>query len=109
MEIDGLDYNTQRKKLTLPEYGREVQKMVDYAMTLSDREERQKCAETIICIMERMFPQNRENIDYKQKLWDHLAIMSDFKLDIDYPVDINEAKSITTKPQPMEYPNRRTP
>lgn len=47
MEIDGLDYNTQRKKLTLPEYGREVQKMVDYAMTLSDREERQKCAETI--------------------------------------------------------------
>lgn len=109
MEIDGLNYNTQRKKLTLPEYGREVQKMVDYAMTLSDREERQKCAETIICIMERMFPQNRENIDYKQKLWDHLAIMSDFKLDIDYPVDINEAKSITTKPQPMEYPKQKNP
>lgn len=109
MEIDGLDYNTQRKKLKLPEYGREVQKMVDYAMTLKDRDERQECAETIICIMERMFPQNRENIDYKQKLWDHLAIMSDFKLDIDYPVDINEAKSITTKPQPMEYPKQKNP
>ncbi|MDO4158853.1 MAG: DUF4290 domain-containing protein [Prevotellaceae bacterium] len=109
MNIEGLDYNTQREKLILPEYGREVQKMVDYAMTLESKEERQHCAETIIDIMERMFPQNRENIDYKQKLWDHLALMSDFKLDIDYPVDINEAKKISSKPQPMGYPKQTNP
>lgn len=109
MNIEGLDYNTQRKQLILPEYGREVQNMVDYAMTLKTKEERQKCANTIINIMERMFPQTKENNDYKQKLWDHLAIMSDFKLDIDYPVDINEAKSITKKPQPMGYPKQKNP
>ncbi len=109
MNIEGLDYNTQREKLILPEYGREVQKMVDYAMTLSNKSERQRCAETIVSIMERMFPQTRENIDYKQKLWDHLALMSNFQLDIDYPVDISEAKNIMEKPQPMAYPKTQNP
>lgn len=83
--------------------------MVDYAMTLTSKDERQRCAETIISIMERMFPQTKENIDYKQKLWDHLAIMSDFKLDIDYPVDISEARNIAAKPQPMKYPKQKNP
>lgn len=109
MNIKGLDYNTQREKLILPEYGREVQKMVDYAMTLKSKEERQRCAYSIISIMERMSPQSRENKDYKQKLWDHLALMSNFQLDIDYPVDINEAKKITTKPEPMSYPKGNNP
>lgn len=109
MNIEGLDYNTRREKLVLPEYGREVQKMVDYAMTLKSKNERQRCAYTIISIMERMFPQNKESKDYKQKLWDHLALMSDFKLDIDYPVDINEAKKITAKPEPMGYPVKKNP
>lgn len=109
MNIEGLDYNTHREKLVLPEYGRGVQKMVDYAMTLKTKQERQRCAYTIIGIMERMFPQNRENKDYKQKLWDHLALMSDFKLDIDYPVDINCAKKITAKPEPMGYPKLKNP
>lgn len=109
MNIEGLDYNTQRKKLILPEYGREVQEMVNYAVTLNTKEERQRCAETIINIMERMFPQAKENIDYRQKLWDHLAIMSEFKLDIDYPVDITEAKSIAKRPEPMAYPKQKNP
>lgn len=109
MNIEGLDYNTQRKQLILPEYGREVQEMVNYAMTLDTKEERQRCAETIISIMERMFPQAKENIDYRQKLWDHLAIMSEFKLDIDYPVDITEAKSIAKRPEPMAYPKQKNP
>ena len=109
MNIEGLDYNTQREQLILPEYGREVQKMVDNAVTLEDREERQRCAETIIGIMERMFPQTQGTADSKQKLWDHLAIMSNFKLDIDYPVDINEAKRIMKKPQPMGYPKLTNP
>ena len=109
MNIEGLDYNTQRERLILPEYGREVQKMVDYAVALESKEERQRCAETIIGIMERMFPQAQDGADYEQKLWDHLAIMSNFKLDIDYPVDINEAKNIMKKPQPMAYPKQTNP
>ena len=97
MNIEGLDYNTQREQLVLPEYGREVQKMVDHAVGLPSKEERQHCAETIVAIMDRMFPQNRENPDYKQKLWDHLAIMSNFQLDIDWPFDISGAAKIATK------------
>ena len=109
MNIEGLDYNTQREQLIQPEYGREVQKMVEYAVSLNDKEERQLCAKTIISIMERMFPQSKENADYKQKLWDHLAIMSDFKLDIDYPVDISKAKSMEQKPQPIGYSKEKKP
>ena len=109
MNIEGLDYNTQREQLIQPEYGREVQKIVEYAVSLNDKEERQLCAKTIISIMERMFPQSKENADYKQKLWDHLAIMSDFKLDIDYPVDISKAKSMEQKPQPIGYSKEKNP
>ena len=60
--------------------------MVNYCVDLPTKEERQQCAETIVSIMDRMNPQSRENTDYEQKLWDHLAIMADFKLDIDYPL-----------------------
>ena len=109
MNIDGLDYNTQREKLVLPEYGREVQNMVDYAISLDDKADRQRCAETIILTMERMLPQVREGENYKQKLWDQLALMSDFKLDIDWPVDISQARTIQQKPQPMPYPMSNIP
>lgn len=109
MNIEGLDYNTQREKLVLPEYGREVQKMVDHAIGLESKAERQRCAESIVAIMARMFPQNKENGDYKQKLWDHLAIMSNFELDIDWPFDIDEAKKIATKPEPLTYPMTQIP
>ncbi|PTL33945.1 DUF4290 domain-containing protein [Prevotella sp. oral taxon 376] len=109
MNIEGLDYNTQREKLVLPEYGRELQNMVDYCTGLEDKKERQRCAETIIAIMSRMFPQNRENGDLTQKLWDNLAIMSGFKLDIDWPVDISDARIINKKPAPMEYPMTQIP
>ena len=104
MNIEGLDYNTQREKLALPEYGREIQRMVDHAKTLPDKKERQRCAQTIVAIMDRMFPQNRQNADYKHKLWDHLALMSNFELDIDWPYDIPQAADITTRPEPMPYP-----
>ena len=109
MNINGLDYNTQRERLVLPEYGREIQNMVDYAVSLPDKAERQRCAEAIISIMDRMFPQNRGNEDYEQKLWDHLALMSDFKLDIDYPFDVSQAKQITHKPEPLAYPMSPVP
>ena len=96
MDIQGLDYNTQRERLVLPEYGREIQKLVDHAVQLPTKAERQRCAETIVGIMERMFAQNRENPEYKQKLWDHLALMSAFRLDIDWPYDVSKAVRITT-------------
>ena len=80
-----MEYNTQRKKMELPEYGRSVQNMVDHALTIEDKVERQRCANTIVNIMGGMFPHLRDVPDFKHKLWDHLAIMADFKLDIDYP------------------------
>lgn len=104
MNIPGLDYNTQRERLILPAYGRDIQSMVDHAMTLATKEERQKYAEHIIEVMERMVPQNKETPDYKRRLWDHLAIMSNFKLDIDYPYDVSQARSMQGKPQPLGYP-----
>ena len=79
MNIKGLDYNSQRERLILPEYGREVQKMVDYCMSLPTKGERQRCANTIIRTMELMTPRVRDNANYKQKLWDQLAVMSNFK------------------------------
>lgn len=103
MNIQGLDYNTQREKLVLPEYGREIQKMVNYCMTLPDRDARLRCAYAIIDTMEQMNPQLTQIDNYKQKLWNQLALISDFKLDIDWPVDISKAKVISEKPQPLKY------
>ncbi len=72
--------------------------MVDHALTIEDRTERQRCANTIINIMGNMFPHLRDVPDFKHKLWDHLAIMSDFKLDIDYPYEIIRKDNLNTKP-----------
>ena len=95
--------------MALPEYGRSVQNMVDYAVTIEDRAERQWCAETIIHIMEGMFPNLKNVPDFEHKLWDHLALMSQFKLDIDYPYDVAQAATIATKPEPMSYPMSNIP
>lgn len=97
------NYNTQLKKLALPEYGRNIQQMVDYCCTIPDKEERTRCAYTIIKTMGNIFPQLRDEADYKHKLWDHLAIMSDFKLDIDYPYEIVKEENLETKPEPVKY------
>ena len=97
------NYNTQLKKLALPEYGRNIQQMVDYCCTIPDKDERTRCAYTIIQTMGNIFPQLRDEADYKHKLWDHLAIMSDFKLDIDYPYEIVKEENLETKPEPVKY------
>ena len=91
--------------MALPEYGRSIQNMVDYAVTIQDRAERQRCANTIINVMGNMFPHLRDVPEFKHKLWDHLAIMSDFKLDIDYPYEIIRKDNLVTKPEPIPYPN----
>lgn len=107
MEIQGLDYNTQREKLLMPEYGREIQKMVDYAVSLPSRDERLKCAKSIVRIMLTKVPQIRENVNYEQTLWDHLYLMSDKQLDIDWPFDVSGAEKIYSKPQPIPLPQNR--
>ena len=104
MEIKGLDYNTQREKLVLSEYGREIQKMVDVAIGLPTKEERMRCAKTIIRQMEMKNPQVRQSDNYQQTLWDHLYLMSRKQLDIDWPFDVNNAEKINSKPQPMPHP-----
>lgn len=98
-----LTYNSQLKKLVLPEYGRNIQQMVDYCCTIEDREERNKCAYSIINTMSNMFVHLSHEADFKHKLWDHLAIMSDFKLDVDSPYDMVKPENLSTKPQPIEY------
>ena len=91
----------------MPEYGRSIQNMVDHALTIEDRAERQRCANTIINIMGGMFPHLRDVPDFKHKLWDHLAIMSDFKLDIDYPFEVIRQNNLESKPEPVPYPNTK--
>ena len=99
-----LTYNSQLKTLVLPEYGRNIQQMVDHCLTIEDRDERTHCAYTIVQNMANMFPQLRAETDYQHKLWDHLMIMSGFQLDVDFPFDdIIKEENLETKPDPIRY------
>jgi hypothetical protein len=97
------DYNTQRKRMALPEYGRNVQKMVDHIKTIQDRDERNRAARTIISIMGNLNPHLRDVGDFKHKLWDHLALIADFELDIDSPYPIPEPEKFVEKPRQVPY------
>lgn len=101
------DYNTQRKNLILSEYGRNIQNMVDYVLTLTDKAERNKYAEAIIYYMGEMNPALRDVTDFKHKLWDHLFMISDFKLDVDSPFPIAPKASLRLPIKPMDYPTSR--
>lgn len=109
MEIKGLDYNTMREPLAMPEYGREIQNMVDHAMGIADRAERLRCAKTIVRMMAAKVTQRCENSDFEQTLWDHLYIISGCRLDIDWPYDVTGAEKIAVKPQPMPRPGTEQP
>lgn len=98
-----LTYNTQQKPLILPEYGRNIQKMIDHCLTIENRDERNACANAIIMAMGNLFPALRETEESRTKLWDHLAIMSDFKLDIDYPCEVIRRESLTSNPENIPY------
>ncbi len=102
-----MDYNSNRKKLALPEYGRNIQNMVDYLMTIEDREKRNKSAQTVIDVMGNLFTHLRDVQEFKHKLWDHLAIMADFKLDIDYPYEPPKPEILTAKPNRVPYNQHR--
>ena len=97
------DYNTGRKKLVLPEYGRNIQKMIKYATSIEDPEERNRAARAIIAIMGNMNPHLRDVSDFKHKLWDHLAIISDFELDIDSPYVVPTLEILREKPRQVPY------
>ena len=94
---------SQRTDLILPEYGRNIQQMVKHAVAIEDRAERTRCAKTIIDIMGNMFPYLRDVEGFKYKLWDHLAIMSEFKLDIDYPFEVVKPTTLQQKPEKIPY------
>lgn len=102
-----MDYNSQRKKLPLPEYGRNIQNMVEFVMTIEDRESRNKHAQTVVDVMGNLYPFLRDVAEFKHKLWDHLAIMTDFKLDIDYPYDLPSPEILTSKPNIVPYSQHR--
>ncbi len=101
------DYNTQRKRMALPEYGRNVQKMIDHIKTIEDRDERNRAAKTIIQIMGNLNPHLRDISDFKHKLWDHLALIADFELDIDSPYPIPDRIKFVEKPNSVGYTQGR--
>jgi hypothetical protein len=99
-----MEYNTTRGKLILPEYGRNVQNMIAHAMEIADRTERNRAAQAIIEVMGQLNPHLRDVDDFRHKLWTHLFVMSDFKLDVDSPYEIPKPEVLNERPQIMEYP-----
>ena len=102
-----MDYNSQRKKLILPEYGRNIQMMVDHLATITNRDERTRAAKTVISVMGNLYPHLRDVPDFRHKLWDHLMIMSNFTLDIDSPYPLPEKDILEEKPEKLPYNNHR--
>ena len=102
--IDQLEYNTEREHLIIPEYGRHMQKMINYAKSRETAEERNKVAKAIIAVMGNLQPHLRDVPDFQHKLWDQLFIMSDFKLDADSPYQTPSIEELTAKPESLNYP-----
>jgi len=102
-----MKYNTARDHLVLPEYGRKVQKMVDHAITIQNKEERNKCVKTIIDFMGQMNPQLRDLKEFNHKLWDDLFIISKFQLEADSPYPLPEPKKLDERPEKMPYPKNK--
>lgn len=102
--IEDKDYNTNRPQMVIPEYGRNIQKMVEHAISTENRDERNKIAHAIISVMGQLNPHLRDIADFKHKLWDHLFIISDFKLDVDSPYPLPDKNVLFEKPEVMDYP-----
>jgi len=101
-----MEYNTTRNHLVIREYGRHIQKMVDHLLTIEDRERRQKQAQVVIELMGFLNPHLKNVEDFRHKLWDHLFLISDFKLDVDSPYPIPTREKLSAKPDPLPYPKR---
>lgn len=102
--IDELEYNTEREHLIIPEYGRHLQKMINYATSRETKEERNKVAKAIISVMGNLQPHLRDVPDFQHKLWDQLFIMSDFNLDADSPYEKPSKEVLQARPEPLKYP-----
>lgn len=101
------NYNHTRKKLLLPEYGRHIQEMVDSLLTIEDRRERNRQARAVIAVMGNVNPLLRDTADFTHKLWDHMFIMSDFRLDVDSPYPRVSRQTLTMRPKKMRYSSNR--
>ena len=101
-----MEYNTERNYLGMKEYGRHVQKMVEYILTIEDKEKRQQQAQCVIELMGVVNPHLKNVEDFRHKLWDHLFFISDFKLDVDSPYPIPKKETYKMKPDPLPYPKR---
>lgn len=102
--VDNIEYNTERAKLIIPEYGRHIQKMVDYAASIENKEERNKVAQAIIGVMGNLNPHLRDVPDFQHKLWDQIFMMSDFKLDVDSPYPKPSREMLEQRPDRLNYP-----
>lgn len=101
-----MEYNTTRNDMSMREYGRHIQKMVEYLLTIEDREKRQQQAQVLIELMGFLNPHLKNVEDFRHKLWDHLFFISDFKLDVDSPYPIPQRETYKQKPDPLPYPKR---
>lgn len=102
--IDDLEYNTEREHLIIPEYGRHMQKMINFAKSRDTKEERNKVSNAIIAIMGNMQPHLRDVPDFQHKLWDQFFIMADFDIDVDLPYDKPTREELYARPEPLKYP-----
>lgn len=102
-----MEYNTKREHLIIPEYGRHVQTMITHATTLTDKKEQQECVDAIIAFMGQMNPHLRDVKEFTHKLWDHLHIMSDYKLDVESPYPKPKIQSLEERPEKMDYPKNK--
>lgn len=101
---DNLEYNTEREHLIIPEYGRHLQKMINYCKSIESREERNKVAKSIIAVMGNLQPHLRDVPDFQHKLWDQLFIIADFDLDVDSPYPIPDREELFRRPERLPYP-----
>lgn len=96
-----MDYNTQREKLIMPEYGRNVQKMIGQVKEIEDKEKRTEQAKAVVNVMGLLNPQVREMPDYKHKLWDHMQVIADYSLDVDSPYPVPTKEEAVSRPEPI--------
>jgi len=106
MEVDNMEYNTTRNELIMREYGRHVQKMIEHVLSIDDAERRQRQAQTVIELMGFLNPHLKNVEDFRHKLWDHLFLISDFKLEVKSPYPIPTRETLKAKPHPLPYPKR---
>ena len=104
LNLEDMEYNTTRNHLIMREYGRHIQKMIEYLLTIEDKETRQRNAYAVIELMGFLNPHLKNVEDFRHKLWDHLFLISDFKLDVESPYPIPTRETLKARPKPIALP-----